>query len=104
MTEIMEIFHKMLKQSPVKSKRQLVKVLNTLIEGERDHYFQRKPYERKSGLLEDTRNGFKSRSLPSRFGSFCLRKPQTIKGVSNSLFERFQSSESVVNKLCGDLS
>lgn len=103
MTEIMELFQKMLKESPEKSKKQMEKVLNILLESEQEDYLQRKPYERKAGVVDDNRNGYKPRTLQSRFGSLSLRNPQTRKGFSSSLFERYQRSERAILISCAEM-
>lgn len=103
MNEIMDLFKKVLTKSPEESVKGMEKFLNVLLEIERDNYLQRGSYERKVTDFQDYRNGYKSRSLQTRFGSLTLNKPQTRKGFQSNFFERYQRSEQSIILSCAEM-
>ncbi len=103
MKEIMELLKKVLTESPEKSRRGLVNVYNTLLEIERDEYLQRGSYERKVTDIKDYRNGYKPRSLNTRFGKLKLSKPQTRIGFESKFFEHYQRSEQTIITACAEM-
>ena len=68
MKELMDLIQKVLTLSQAESVRGMKKFLNVLLEVERDHYLNRGSYERKVTDISDYRNGYKSRTLQTRFG------------------------------------
>ena len=103
MNEIIELFKKVLTESPEKSVKGMEKFLNVLLQLERDNYLQRGRYERKTTDFQDYRNGYKSRSLQTRFGNLILNKPQTRKGFQSEFFNRYQRSEQSIILSCAEM-
>ena len=103
MKELMDLFQKVLTLSQAESVRGMKKFLNVLLEVERDHYLNRGSYERKVTDISDYRNGYKSRTLQTRFGKLKLKKPQIRKGFDSNFFDRYQRSEKAIILSCAEM-
>lgn len=75
------------------SKLIMIKLLNALMEKQRDEYCQVESYERTDNRVSQ-RNGYYERTLTTRVGSLKLEIPRTRDGqFSTDIFERYQRNE-----------
>ena len=75
-------------------KKLLGRLLQKLLEYERDLKIGVEKYERDDGKRQGTRNGYKSRGLNTRMGKISLNKPQIREfPFKTRLFDNYQRSE-----------
>lgn len=89
------------------SKKAYEKLVQAVMEIERDIYLQRDRYARIDKEINkediDYRNGYKPRTLNTTLGKLKLQVPQTRKKFSSSLFKSYQRSEQTIILACAEM-